>query len=139
MPLKYNAPRALYGAHMLFSVFLAILCIQVLPKSFSLRDLKKVVSVKYLSLALIFLSFQIHLNTIFSTKNQNARVMARQEAEIVKKISQCPKEKKCTIPITKPLNEGLKRDWVLHRDFWPLYLDYIKKKHYPDKKVEFTI
>lgn len=127
--LAYSARRALYGSGLFVNALLVLAAYLVLSRTD--KTFKKIIFS-----SLFLLIFISHTLNIFSIKNKNYHVLQGKEMQLVKEISAC--KEPCKIELSS-LDSGLKRDWVLHEDYWIAYAEWIKQKHYPQKKVKFKI
>ncbi len=85
-------------------------------------------------LAVAFAGYLYQLSFIYGIKSHNAEVLRGREAELALRIRSCVSP--CSIEF-RPLNEGLKTDWVLPPEYWGRYLAYMKVKYGPEKEITF--
>ncbi len=125
--LNYNAPRALYGAHLFTCSLLAV-------GIFVLRKRTWQVS----AVALLFLSsaFFLQSRMIFETKDANHKQITLKVHDLKTSLELC--EEPCSI-VLKDLEEGLKRDWVLDSANWLDFGNYVHQKFLPEKKIHFHL
>ena len=87
-------------------------------------------------LTLLLIGYLQHSFFIYEIKSHNARVLQSREAEFAGAIRECGSS--CVIEF-RPLDEGLKTDWVLHPDYWTRYLDYMRAKYGAGKEITFEL
>ena len=126
--LAYNASRALFGAGMFVNGIIVW---------FIFNLTRNHIKIARIALSLILLSFMTQNFLIYSIKDYNYDILRLKENELVAKIGSC-RENDCEIPL-KSLDEGLKNDWVLHRDYWVYYAEWIKNKSGIKKEVHFFV
>ncbi|PWU20655.1 MAG: hypothetical protein C5B49_03935 [Bdellovibrio sp.] len=127
--MPYSAMRAHFGAIFLEGVLLAFLLalVQAREKRLWLRR----------TMVILFgLAFVLQLVHVFTIKNANYLVLQKIENEMVQKIDSCTQP--CHLH-AGDLSRDLKRDWVLPRNFWLPYLEWIRFKNRPAAQVEFEI
>ena len=125
--VAYPAPRAIYGSQVLF---LAVLVWLVLCAAREVWARRLVAG----GLAVAFAGYLYQLSFIYGIKSHNAEVLRGREAELALRIRSCVSP--CSIEF-RPLNEGLKTDWVLPPEYWGRYLAYMKVKYGPEKEITF--
>ena len=126
--LAYSASRALFGAGLFVNAIMVW---------FIFNLTKNHLKIARIVLSLILLSFMTHNFLIYSIKDYNYDVLKLRENELVEKIKSC-QEDDCEIPL-KALDEGLRKDWVLHRDYWVFYAEWVKNKSGIKKEVRFFV
>ena len=127
--LQYSAMRALYGPQILFAALL-----------FSLVVMADRMQPRYHMLFIIFLgvlgcAYLQQTVKILNIRHFNASVLAAQETQLVQQMRACPAE--CEIE-HGALDRGLRRDWVLHKDYWGHYLEFMAAKYAPNKTIRFV-
>jgi hypothetical protein len=127
--LGYNAPRALYGAGLLFGTAVGWLVYLFMSRAEN-RWTPRLVS------GLLLAAYVAQTLVIFSFKNHNASVLARRERGISAAIASCAEP--CTLRVARP-DSGLARDWVVPRPYWNTYLRWVQARHAPQRRVTFEI
>lgn len=122
----YIAPRILYGGHLFYMALFGCLILTFFQVNKD-KQAKVIVS-------LTALSFLMHHFYIFKTKDYNAKLLNKRIEKLKADMANC--QEPCTIK-TGEINHGLKRDWVLHKDYYPYFLGHLKEKFYPNKKIRF--
>ena len=127
--IEYGAPRAIYGSQVLFMAILIALLVHA-----ARGRLRTIIA--FGGLTLLLIGYLQHSSFIYEIKSHNARVLQSREAEFAAAIRECGSA--CVIKF-RPLDEGLKTDWVLHPDFWARYLDYMRAKYGAGKEITFEL
>lgn len=127
-PLAYSASRALYGAGCFFCAVCVWGISRIASQDSSARRAAAVASIVLIS------CFLVHTFRVFSIKDHNFKLLSQNEKQLADEMQVCLEP--CSIEIKDPTN-GFKRDWVLHRDYWPGYANWLKAKHAPKKAISF--
>jgi hypothetical protein len=122
-PFGHLAYRALFGSQIYILTILSFVLVKLKSK------------IKYF-LAFFFLIFTIQNFRVYSIKDKNYHVLEKRSAELIIKMQSCLPP--CVLEVSG-LNEGLRRDWVLHPDYWEFFIQWLHKKHFPDKDITFKI
>ena len=127
--LNYSATRAYYGASLFMLSFLALLMIMNLKSS-------KKKSLGVIPLVVAFVIFTTHMGLIMNIKSKNTQTLANIEHHLIENIKACSEP--CRIELKK-LDEGIKRDWVIPKDFWKSYALWVQRKILPRKKITYIV
>ena len=127
--LGYDAPRALYGSQVMFLAVLVWLVLRAGSNVWARR-------IVLCGLVLVFAGYLHQSFFIYEIKSHNARVVKAREAEFAASISECVSP--CVIEF-RPLDEGLRWDWVLPPEYWATFLEYMRTKYGPEKTITFEL
>ncbi len=126
--IDYSARRALFGANLFVNALFVWLFAKILISWKQKAGL--------FLMGLLVMAFMTHLLLIFSVKDGNVDVLNLKEADLVQQMTAC--KDPCIITVSD-LDHGFDRDWVLPRDYWTSYLNWVKGKYFPDKAITFQI
>lgn len=127
--VSYSAMRAHFGA-----IFVRSLLLALLVGLFFKNETRKFI--RTTAAALIIVSYLAQSLNIFGIKEHNYQILKARENEIVAKIDQTPEHGTYEVG---NLDAGLKRDWVLPDFFFPIFIEYVRHKNRPDRRVNFSI
>jgi len=127
--LAYSATRAVYGSQLMLAGVLVWLAVEV---ERVVRPAPRVIGLALACLASCFIAQSV---SIWRIKDHNAAVLAERGAAFGRELDVCVSP--CRITYGN-LQAGLRRDWVLPREFWPAYLEWLQRRYAPDKRVTFV-